>query len=107
MNKIVNPICDGQDPFVLAYEGKYYHYSQSRDDNGFNVFISDDLQTWKDAGRCLSKSDCIGNADFWTPEVCVYKNKFLMVYSADKHLGIAVADTPVGPFRQKKETMVV
>lgn len=100
MIKIKNPICNGQDPFILAYNGKYYMYSQSADDKGFDAFVSDDMQTWSDCGRCLSEDDCIGKSDFWAPEVVAYKGKFVMVFSADMHLGVAVSDFPVGPFRQ-------
>lgn len=103
MFKIKNPICYGQDPFILPYNGKYYHYTQSKDDAGFNVFVSDDLQVWTDLGRCLSPKDCIGCSDFWAPEVIEYNNKFIMVYSADMHLAIALADSPIGPYKQRKK----
>ena len=105
-DKIKNPICDGQDPYILLYEGMYYQYLQSKDDSGYDVLVSKDLQEWENAGRCFYKDDCIGEKDFWAPEVVYSKGRFFMAYTADLHLGIAVADHPCGPFRQKEKKWV-
>ena len=32
-----------------------------------------------------------------------YKNKFYMVYTAEEHMGVAVADSPLGPFTQENK----
>lgn len=103
MNKIVNPVCEGQDPFILLYKDTYYQYLQSKDDMGYDVLISKDLQKWENSGRCLYKDDCMGDKEFWAPEVVFYKGKFIMVYTANLHLGIAFADSPCGPFKQEEK----
>lgn len=98
MKKFVNPIAEGADPFLLYYEGRYYHYATSAPD-GFTVHSSEDLVEWKDEGYCLKAGEGVmGDKWFWAPEVKQYKGKFYMVYVANEHLAVAVADKPTGPF---------
>lgn len=99
MKKIANPICQGADPFILMYKGKYYHYATNMPD-GFTVQSSDDLINWTDEGYCLKKGDGVmGEKWFWAPELKVVGDKVYMVYVADEHLAVAVADSPLGPFK--------
>ena len=97
-----NPIMEGADPFVLTYNGKYYLYSTNSDD-GFRVFVSEDLATWEDKGYCLKKGDAIGERWFWAPEVMERDGKFYMVYVAEEHLAVAEANSPLGPFVQREK----
>lgn len=101
-NRYLNPVCDGADPFVLLYEDKYYLYSTNSSD-GFRVFESTDMSTWVDKGYCLHAQDVMGDKWFWAPEVMEKDGKFYMVYVANEHLGIAFADSPLGPFTQKEK----
>ena len=101
-NEYINPVCDGADPFVLLHEGVYYLYSTNSPD-GFRVFESTDMSTWIDKGYCLHAQDVMGDKWFWAPEVMEKDGKFYMVYVANEHLGIAVADSPLGPFTQKEK----
>ena len=101
-NTYKNPVCEGADPFVLLHEGKYYLYSTNSPD-GFRVFESDDMSTWADRGYCLKADDVMGDKWFWAPEVMYRNGKFYMVYVANEHLGIAVADSPLGPFIQEEK----
>lgn len=94
-----NPICSGADPFVLLADGKYYHYS-TNDPEGYRVQVSDDLTHWEDNGYCLHQRDVKGEKWFWAPEVLALGGKYYMVYTADEHLGLAVSDSPAGPFVQ-------
>lgn len=98
-NTYRNPVCEGADPFVLLYEGVYYLYSTNSSD-GFRVFTSSNMANWVDRGYCLRADDVIGDKWFWAPEVMERNGKFYMVYVANEHLGIAVADSPLGPFAQ-------
>ncbi len=118
MTKFNNPYIEGGDAFVLLHNDKYYLYCTGDTENsydtytngqgwqtnkgesdGFEVYVSDDLQTWTNLGYCLEKGKgAIGSQMFWAPEVYQYKNKFYMVYTADGHCCIAVADKPEGPF---------
>ena len=100
--KYKNPIMVGADPFVLTYDGKYYLYATNADD-GFRVFVSDDMARWVDMGYCLKKGDVIGEKWFWAPEIMEKNGKFYMVYVAEEHLAVAVADNPLGPFVQREK----
>lgn len=109
-------IFPGADPFLMRHGGKYYIYCTSENGqrldapnafntdsdgrDGFHVYQSDDLIHWHDAGLCLSREDVVGNRWFWAPEVSFHGGKFYMVYAAEEHLAMAVADSPVGPFRK-------
>lgn len=95
------------DPFILLHEGTYYAYGTHADD-GIEVYVSDDLLTWKYKGMALQKKDVWGDRWFWAPEVYEKDGKFYMYYSADEHICVATADSPTGPFVQsKKEPMIV
>ena len=101
-----NPIYQGADPFILLYENKYYAYTSGGDD-GNKVMISDNLIDWEDKGFCLKKEDVIGNYWFWAPEVIYRNGMFYMAFTAERHLGIAVSESPLGPFVQKEKKWCV
>lgn len=90
------------DPFILRHGDRYFAYGTSSDE-GFEVYHSTDLQSWtKHNQLLLKKEDSYGNKWFWAPEV--YYNaktaKFYLFYSAEEHICVATADTPLGPFKQ-------
>lgn len=99
--KYTNPIAGGADPFILLHDGKYYLYATNFSDGGFKVQVSDDLVNWSEETVALKKDDVMGNSRFWAPEVIFYKEKFYMIYTAELHFAIAVADSPMGPFTQE------
>jgi beta-xylosidase len=100
-----NPIWDRDfpDPFILAWDGKYYAYATETRVKGFQVMESTDLIHWKHLGVALEVP--WSRVHYWAPEVVAYRGKFYMTYSAEnranrKHdIGIAVADSPAGPFK--------
>ncbi|MBE6636558.1 MAG: hypothetical protein E7618_02000 [Ruminococcaceae bacterium] len=95
------------DPFILYDDGKYYMYATSLG-NGYRVWVSDTCAKFQPAGIAYQQSGTsFGFASYWAPEVYKYEGKFYMFYSAlykNKSgqerfgIGVAVADTPVGPF---------
>lgn len=92
------------DPFILHWEGKYYAYGTYAAD-GIAVYVSDDLERWSIPagaanGLALHKNDVWADRWFWAPEVYYVGGKFYMYYSADEHICVAVADSPLGPFVQ-------
>ena len=97
-----NPLMEGADPFILTHENKYYLYATNADD-GFRVFVSENLSDWEDKGYCLKKDDVMGDKWFWAPELMQKDGKFYMVYVAEEHLAIAISDSPLGPFVQKEK----
>lgn len=102
MKTYTNPVCEGADPFILLYNDTYYLYSTNAPD-GYLVYTSDDMSKWTCHGYCLRAEDVQGDRGFWAPEVMYRNGKFYMVYVANEHLGIAMADSPLGPFRQEEK----
>jgi beta-xylosidase len=106
------------DPYVLHEKGNYYMYGTGGGArNGFAAYSSTDLVNWKHEGQVYYASNVNGWSDstaawdgaYWAPEVYKYKGKFYMFYSAqwkrnptkeleNFRIGVAVADSPTGPF---------
>lgn len=106
------------DPYVLHTKDKYYMYGTGGvARNGFAAYSSTDLVHWNDEGQVFyagnrngwSDSTAAWDGAYWAPEVYEYNGKYYMFYSAQwKHnpgkelenfrIGVAVADSPTGPF---------
>ena len=96
------------DPYILYQNGKYYAYGTHAD--GFEVYISDDLQHWrKNPVLALEPKNSWGTRWYWAPEVYYVKsrNRFYMFYSVDEHICVASANTPEGPFVQSVKKPIV
>ena len=101
-----NPVAPGADPFVFKDDdGTYYLYATSGDEYGYRCYSSKNLVEWKSEGYCLLKDDVYTdpNSDFnkyafWAPEVMKYEGKYYLVYTAQHRIGVAVSDSPTGPF---------
>ena len=116
---VTNPLMDSEgmpvtmgDPFILhASNGKFYMYGTT--DYTFldyRVYESDNLASWTYKGKCLLPQDSTWTTDvFWAPEVYERNGKFYMLHSSNwktnpNHelenfrLGVAVSDSPLGPF---------
>lgn len=95
-----NPIIDDTlaDPVVIQHEGTYYLYAtgQVAGDNGYRVYTSRDLVNWK-RGPVVFKP---GKPHIWAPDVWENPNsgKFYLYYTANKTVGVAEAEGPLGPF---------
>lgn len=104
------------DPYILiASDGKYYMYGTSGE-SGFRAYSSDNLVDWKDEGMVYrgGASDSWAVDCFWAPEVYERNGKFYLWYSANWkqnptheeenfRIGVAVSDTPSGPFKEMNE----
>ena len=103
----INPVNTASiaDPQVVFWEGKYYCYSTSYS-RGFKVFESEDLVSWTDKGVCLEGAWETQKGRFWAPEVVQKDGKFYMVFSNNDLLGIAVSDSPLGPFIPESEPLI-
>jgi len=99
------------DPDVLFSEktGKFYIYPTSDGFTGwsgtyFKAFSSPDLVNWKDEGVILDlpKDVSWGKTNAWAP--CIIEKKingqykYFYYFTANKKIGVAVADNPAGPF---------
>ncbi|MFT3903344.1 MAG: glycoside hydrolase family 43 protein [Niabella sp.] len=93
------------DPTVFYHKGVYYLYGtggENNRDDGFIVFTSTDKKNWQYSGFALKKGESYGNKGFWAPQVFEHKGRFYMAYTANEHIAIAEADSPLGPFTQKE-----
>lgn len=103
------------DPYVLlASDGTYYMYGtdETKSIIGFGAYSSPDLKSWKFEGQVYEGAvkDSWTVKNFWAPEVYEKDEKFYMFFSADWkenpndelenfRIGVAVSDSPTGPFR--------
>lgn len=102
------------DPFILysSSDKTYYMYGTSGNIKGYKAYSSKDLHNWEDKGVIYNSDwdNSWGKDCFWAPEVYERNGKFYLWYSANwKHnptnegenfrIGVAVADNPIGPFK--------
>ncbi len=102
------------DPFILsASDGKYYMYGTGGTEKGFVAYSSDNLADWSLVGEVYNgnQPDSWTVKNYWAPEVYEIDNKYYMFFSADWkvnptnelenfRIGVAVSDSPTGPFRE-------
>ena len=107
-----NPIIDRlgpADPTVIRYQGRYYLYPTT-DSRGYDVFVSDDLVHWEEKGKVFRDP----RGGVWAPDVFHHKTgdgRCYLYYTRNaskptegqggKEIGVAVADSPLGPFADK------
>ena len=94
------------DPTIFHFKGVYYLYGtvEGAADNGFLVYQSANLKSWKlsrqNNGYALKKGEAFGTSGFWAPHIFLHNKKFYMAYVANENIAIAKADSPLGPFTQ-------
>lgn len=98
--KYNNPVLRGYaDPDVLLYDGVYYLYATSYHiKDGYEVYSSTDLQNWENHGNCMAPEPWGLKKGFWAPDVKEHNGRFYMLATVDGHLGLCMADSPLGPF---------
>lgn len=92
-----NVITDGADPDIIYHDGYYYIYVTG---TGYPVYRSADLCSWELLGQSLPYvSWNIDKKYMWAPDVEYVNGKFYMSVSmGEAGFGMAVADSPGGPF---------
>jgi xylan 1,4-beta-xylosidase len=98
------------DPDAIKVGDTYYLYPTYDSRSGYDVFTSKDLVNWKSAGRAFTDP----RGGDWAPDVFYNKRgdgKFYLYYTDStvketydldhKQIGVAVADSPLGPFKDK------
>lgn len=92
------------DPDVLYHDGYYYLYATGSAE-GYRVQRSTDLVHWTDVGVAAAYGSLYGiTKNYWAPDVEYIDGKFYMVVSCNENLGLAVSDSPTGPFVGTTET---
>lgn len=104
-----NPIFPGcyADPELHFFNGRYVVYptfsAPYNEQTFFDCFTSDDLTNWVKHSRILDFADVSWstNRAAWAPSVAEKDGRFFMYFSAGDGagIGVAVADSPTGPFR--------
>jgi GH43 family beta-xylosidase len=94
------------DPGLLKHQGTYYAYCTYTPDfpmmtRGIRLYTSGDLVNWQDQGFVLNNADSWGESRHWAPDVVSKNGRFYMYYAVDERIGVAEADSPMGPFKQK------
>ncbi|WP_437319444.1 glycoside hydrolase family 43 protein [Sorangium sp. So ce385] len=107
-NPIVSHIFTA-DPSAHVFEGRVYIYaSHDPDDQSgysmvdYHVFSSDDLVNWQDHGVALAAADTWARY-LYAPDCCYSEanGKYYLYFpDSGSGIGVAVSDTPGGPFKE-------
>lgn len=102
-----NPIFKGYfaDPDAAIFNGKLYVYPTT-DGVGwvkateFRAFSSEDFVNFKDEGVILDLHDVKWTRPrrAWAPTICYRNGKYYFYFTANFQIGVAVSDSPTGPF---------
>lgn len=116
-----NPIYKGQyaDPDIDLFGDKYYIYGTTDGFAGwsgtkFHVLSSDNLVDWVNEGVILDVASddvkwAVGNA--WAPSIEEKNGRYYFYFCAkdrkgDSSIGVAVANSPTGPFAAQDEPLI-
>jgi len=103
-----SPVLPGltADPDVHYLDGQYWIYPTSDGYAGwsgtsFKAYSSRDLVHWQDHGVVLDLGTDVSWADknAWAPAVAERDGKYYFYFCAEQQIGVAVADSPAGPFK--------
>jgi beta-xylosidase len=96
------------DPSARVFGGKLYLYP-SHDAAGarnwkrmvdWHVFSTDDVVKWTDHGLIFSLKDITwAKEEAWAPDCIERKGKYYFYFPAGGQIGVAVSDSPMGPFK--------
>lgn len=99
------------DPTAVEYNGRLYVYCSHDEDlmpnqNTYNIpditcISTDDLKNWTDHGEVFNPSkDSSWATKSWAPSIVYRNNKFYLYYgNGGNGIGVAVSDSPTGPFK--------
>jgi beta-xylosidase len=95
------------DPSARVFHGRLYVYpshdiagSKDWDMVDWHVFSTDDMIHWKDHGVIFSlKNITWADKHAWAPDCIERDGKYYFYFPADDQVGVAVADSPTGPFK--------
>ena len=103
-----SPVLPGlnADPDIIRFGDTYYMYPTTDGFAGwsgtkFKAYSSKDLVHWTDHGVILDLGPDISWADSraWAPTIEEKNGKYYFYFCADANIGVAVSDSPTGPFK--------
>lgn len=113
----VNPVLDDDfpDPDLLEVDGTYYAYATNGNLRNVRVASSTDLVEWTELDDAMPQlPSFVIPGKTWAPEVSeVQPGRFVLYYTATNYrptlqcIGVAVADSPEGPFEPVGDGMLV
>ncbi|GCE77641.1 glycoside hydrolase family 2 TIM barrel-domain containing protein [Cellulomonas biazotea] len=102
-----SPVLPGHyaDPALVRFGGTYYLYATTDGFEGwsgtsFEVWSSPDLVSWTNHGVILDVAADVTWADgnAWAPTAAERDGRYYFYFTASQSIGVAVADSPTGPF---------
>ncbi|UYZ63689.1 family 43 glycosylhydrolase [Hymenobacter weizhouensis] len=86
------------DPDIDYFNGRYYIYPTGG--NQFRAYSSTDLTNWRDDGVIfdLGPQCSWANTNGWAPDMVERNGKYYFYYTAEAKIGVAVGNSPTGPF---------
>ncbi|UZX03330.1 family 43 glycosylhydrolase [Arthrobacter sp. CDRTa11] len=101
-----SPVLPGYtaDPNIVVYGDTYYIYPTtdgiaSWGSTKFSVYSSKNLVDWTDEGVVLDLANVSWtHSNAWAPTATSKNGKYYLYFSAGQSIGVAVADSPKGPF---------
>ncbi|MHC1762750.1 MAG: family 43 glycosylhydrolase [Verrucomicrobiia bacterium] len=94
------------DPHIAFFGDRFYLYPTTDGSEGwrstsFRAWSSADLVTWKDEGVILDLPRDLTWAKLhaWAPAIATKNGKYYFYYSAAQNIGVSVASSPEGPFK--------
>ncbi|MFE2963084.1 family 43 glycosylhydrolase [Streptomyces sp. NPDC059340] len=103
-----SPVLPGlnADPDVHYLDGQYWIYPTTDGYAGwsgtsFKAYSSKDLVHWKDHGVILDLGPDVSWADknAWAPAIAERDGTYYFYFCAEQQIGVAVSDSPAGPFK--------
>lgn len=94
------------DPDMRFLDGEFWVYPTSDGFPGwggtsFRAYSSKDLVHWRDHGVVLDLAADVSWADryAWAPAIAERNGRYYLYFCAEQQIGVAVADSPAGPFK--------
>ncbi|MEV1067947.1 family 43 glycosylhydrolase [Streptomyces sp. NPDC050263] len=103
-----SPVLPGlnADPNIVRFGDTFYMYPTTDGFEGwsgtqFKAYSSTDLVHWTDHGVILDLGPDVSWADSraWAPTTAEKNGKYYFYFCADANIGVAVSDSPTGPFK--------
>jgi beta-xylosidase len=93
------------DPALVVLDGRYWIYPTTDgtagwDATAFRAFSSSDLVDWTDHGEIFSvpRDTEWATGHAWAPVMVQRDGRYYFYFTADQNIGVAVGETPTGPF---------
>ncbi|NGY64743.1 family 43 glycosylhydrolase [Lentzea sp. NEAU-D13] len=110
-----SPVLPGlnADPNIIAFGDTYYIYATTDGFDGwsgtkFSAWSSKNLVDWKDEGVILDLGPDVSWADSraWAPTIAERNGKYYFYFCAEAKIGVAVSDSPTGPFVDSGQPLI-